>query len=87
MGGGGGSSGGTTRPATGSAAGSVYGGGYNNGGSNSRPISGQGGYSGGQGYSQARRAPSSNNGETSPAYAGDRRSKPTQALDDLLGGR
>ena len=29
----------------------------------------------------------SNNGETFNAYPGDRRSKPSQALDDLLGGR
>jgi hypothetical protein len=83
--------GGTTRPATANTAGSGFGGGYNNGGGNSRPISansiGQGGYSGGQGYPQARRAPSSSNGETFNAYPGDRRSKPTQALDDLLGGR
>ena len=48
-----------------------------------RPISG---YSiGQQGYSQSRRAPSSH-GE-SETYAGDRRNKPTQFLDDLLGGR
>ena len=91
MAGGSSSSGGTTRPATANAPGSAYGGGYNNGGSNSRPISGyssgQGGYSGGQGYPQTRRATSSHSGETFTGYAGDRRSKPTQALDDLLGGR
>jgi len=64
---------GNARP-TNSAAGSAYGGG-------GRPISGYSSTQ--QGYSQVRRAPSSN-GET---YAGDRRSKPSQVLDDLLGGR
>ena len=60
-----------------------YGAGYVAGG---RPISGysiSGQGQGNAGYTQSRRAPSSN-GET---YAGDRRSKPTQVLDDLLGGR
>ena len=77
-----------TRPATGSVAGGQYGAGYPGGvgggggpgGSNPRPVSG---YTTGQGYSQPRRTASSN-GE---ANAGDRRSKPSQALDDLLGGR
>jgi hypothetical protein len=63
-----------TRPATSSAGGSIY------GGSSSRPISA---YKDVQGYSQARRAPSN----YSDGYTPDRRSKPSQALDELLGGR
>jgi hypothetical protein len=75
IGNGNGNGNGNARPTT-SAPGSAYGGG-------GRPISGySSSQQGQQGYSQPRRAPSSN-GET---YAGDRRSKPSQVLEDLLGG-
>lgn len=66
-----------TRPTTSSAGGS---GGSIYGGNTSRPISA---YRDVPGYSQARRAPSN----YSDGYVPDRRSKPSQALEELLGGR